>query len=172
MKTPFTDTHRVIADVIDEHNYIHEFRGQKIVYLLDLYTQLRYGERVTDCDFYPYMYGPFSPQIEDGFEDLKTEGWATQPDYLYGRVVSKYLSYDTTAERDISIEPSEYTDEIRTVTNATSDWTNKELQNWLKSSRVYQHAEYNRPIRFDRLEPMRDQLIENLTDAFPELVFP
>lgn len=164
----YTNLHRVIADIIDAHNYIHEVRGQKVVFMLDYYNQLANGERVTDCDFYPYMYGPYSQEVEDAFADLKENGWNTEMGWLYGKVVPKWISYDNVENRDVAVPASDHTDEIETVVRATENWRNKELRTWLKNSWIYQQTPFKRTIRFDRLGPVHDQLVDSLEEDFPE----
>lgn len=160
----------ILRDFLRHHKYLHEFRLQKLVYILDLVTSLKEdGKRATDADFKPYMYGSYSDSLRDTLNGLEGE-LPTEQDWLYGKVVTKYLGADHPRVNDGNPDGySQYEDLIEKIREATAGISNDDLENWSKESWLYENTDYDSEMNFEEVEKHEEEIREDLLDMFPEL---
>ena len=72
--TPTTLLENVITYLCFSANPLSSRKLVKLVYLVDLYHQQMFGERLTDVTFTHYKYGAWSPDIESCCEELYNKG--------------------------------------------------------------------------------------------------
>lgn len=158
------DIKRIIRELLERYDFLHEFRIQKLVYLADLVSKIERGERLTEADFKPYMYGSYSEEIRDTLQELEEEV-PNEPDYQYGNVTTKYTGSgggETVSSDDIE-------EIIERVKKATSGWSSEELGDWSKESWLYENTDYGSDMNFDRIESLREEIAAELNEKFPEL---
>ena len=162
------DLQAAIGELIEEFEFLHEFRIQKLLYIADLVAQLERGERITDADFKPYMYGSYSEEISNTLSQFEDEQKVEySPDYQYGDVTTKYTNLIDGADLTLSDEGVESI--LRRVKNATEGWTSQDLGEWSKESWLYKNTSYGSEMDFDRLEPVRTTVVEELESTFDGL---
>lgn len=152
----------LIRGFLSKKRYLHEFRLQKLVYIAELVATLEHGDRLTDADYKPYMYGTYSEDLRNSLNEMESE-LSTEPDLQYGKVTTKYLSCDA-PELDKKVEKI-----INRVDNATSGWSSEDLGDWSKESWLYENTQYGDSMDFDRVHPARKSVVTELQETFPDL---
>ena len=157
------DLKEVIREFLGHYSYLHEFRIQKLVYLLDLLSTLENNHRITDADFKPYMYGSYSEDIRDTLGELSSE-IETELDLQHGEITTKYLG-----NSDGGAVRQETKELIERVVETADGEKNTDLGKWSKDTWLYKSTEYGRQMNFERLKSKRRDIIEDLGDQFPDL---
>lgn len=170
------DLQSVFRDFLRHNHFLHELRVQKLVYLADLVSKLTRGERLTDADFKPYMYGSYSEDLRNTIESSREE-LPTGKDRHYGNVTTVYYGGKNEKGRlsgefdEPDIPDKEVQQIIEAVLEAVDGWRSEELGEWSKESWLYENTPYEEEMDFDRLEHVEEKAKEELVDAFPELEF-
>lgn len=160
------DLEAAISELMEEFDFLHELRIQKLLYIADLVSQLERDRRITDADFKPYMYGSYSDNISNTLSSFEKEGKIYfEPDYKYGDVTTKYTEMQDGQE--LNDEKAE--EILQRVIEATSGWTSKDLGKWSKDSWLYKNTSYGSTMNFDRLSTVKDAVAKDIEDVFDEL---
>lgn len=72
-RSDFVEIQEVIVEFLSKYDALYEKRIQKLVFYGEIYTAQNYGMRLTDADFMPYHYGPYSRLLSNGLEELKED---------------------------------------------------------------------------------------------------
>lgn len=162
------DLQAAIGELIEEFEFLHELRIQKLLYIADLVAQLERGERITDADFKPYMYGSYSEEISNTLSQFEDKGKVEySPDYQYGDVTTKYTDLTDGEETTLSDEKAE--EILERVKDATEGWTSQDLGEWSKESWLYKNTNYGSEMDFDRLDPVKTTVADELESTFDDL---
>lgn len=164
----------VFQEFLRRNHFLHEFRVQKLVYLADLVSKLKRGERLTDADFKPYMYGSYSEDLRNTINNSQDE-LPTGKDRHYGNVTTVFYGGKTDKGRSArvfeqpALQDEEAQEIIEAVLEAVDGWRSEELGDWSKESWLYENTPYDEEMDFDRLEEVDEKVKEELVDTFPEL---
>lgn len=60
----------VVIEFLSKYEALYEKRIQKLVFYGEIYAIENYGERLTDADFMPYLFGPYSRRLHNVVEEL------------------------------------------------------------------------------------------------------
>lgn len=151
----------VIRGFIETNEYLHEYRLQKLVYLAELLSlRDRGGNRLTNADFKPYMYGAYSDELSERLDELKHE-FGTKADTHHGKVVTAYTSPDS----DTDLE-GETLGLIKKVNEIVRDgrFSNEDLAEWSKSTLLYQGTPFGEEMDFDDYGDNKDRLKQDLSE--------
>ncbi|WP_247729575.1 type II toxin-antitoxin system antitoxin SocA domain-containing protein [Halovivax limisalsi] len=121
---------------------LYEFRLQKLVYLAELLSLAKRGERITNTEYVPYMYGCYSEELSNTLEDLEGS-LPTMPEMKRGKIVTKYQSDGEEIKVDSEIE-----DIVESVVEATSGIGSEDLGKWSKKTDLYSKSEYAETMKF------------------------
>ena len=154
----------VIQAFLQEHDYLHEFRLQKLIYLAELvHGQLEENRLVEDVEYKPYMYGSYSEDVSDKLEDLDDE-LESLPDYQHGKMTKRYIASDESLG---SIEDEIAKEIIKAVSDVTSSKRSVDLEKWSKSTSLYEETPYDQPMNFEDMDT--EDFVEDVLNEFPEL---
>lgn len=159
-----------IADVIrgflDNYDHLYEFRLQKLVYVAELVHWLDEGDRLTDADFKPYMYGSYSEAVGKTLQSLEEE-IPHETSRKYGNITTKYKNPGS----DSSASAGGHQQLLEAVADATRDAETADLEDWSKQSWLYRNTEYDSEMDFEDIDEKgaREQVREELLNAFPKL---
>lgn len=158
-----TDTRDIIRAFLEEHEHgVHEFRLQKLIYLLEL-VLAQENERATDLDYKPYMYGSYSEELGDELEKMKRDtNLTTKADYQHGKVTTKY--FPSGEEPDIEEDLRE---KIKKISSEV-DMKNEDLGQWSKETKLYKETEYGTEMNFNDFS--EEDFEEDVLEHFPEIV--
>lgn len=168
------DLKSIFKEFLRHNHFLHEFRVQKLVYLADLVSKLKRGERLSDADFKPYMYGSYSEDLRKTVESSRDE-LPTGKDRHYGNVTTVYYGgkSDKGQTDEVFDEPAIQDEEVQEIIEAVLDavdgWRSEELGDWSKESWLYENTPYEEEMDFDRLEQVDEKVKEDLVNTFPEL---
>jgi len=168
------DLKSVLQEFLRHNHFLHEFRVQKLVYLADLVSKLKRGERLTDADFKPYMYGSYSENLRNTINSSQDE-LPTGKDRHYGNVTTVFYGGNTDKGRSAGVfeqpalQDEEAQEIIEAVLEAIDGWRSEELGDWSKESWLYENTPYDEEMDFDRLEEVDEKVKEELVDTFPKL---
>jgi uncharacterized phage-associated protein len=129
----------VIRHLINLHNYLHEKRIQKLVFLADLRSIQSRGRRLVEADFKRYYHGVFSEQVAltlGSMQDLKTEPEMTLDNTVTVRYCRPDFPYQTPS---LGEDDKRILNEIVAVYRKT---TNEELADIGKSTRLWESVEF------------------------------
>lgn len=170
----FPDLETVIREILARHKYLHEFRLQKLVYLVDLIYKLNNGDRLTDADFKPYSYGAFSQDVRDTLEEIEPN-IPSEPDWQHGKSTTRYLGGNDpdVDDQEIRSEDSSCPDDdveevIDVVRDMTGEISSEDLGDWSKESWLYKNTEYDEEMNFSRLDEVGENIENNIIEKFPE----
>jgi len=136
----------VVSFFLNEHNFIHEKRLQKLIFLADLHSLQTTGKRLLDADFKPYYHGVFSDMISAGLQSMK--GLLSQPDVAPdGRTTIVFLKppkpypTKTLGRAELNI--------LRETFEAYKALTNEDLAELGKHSLLWDSAEFAQPFDYE-----------------------
>lgn len=158
----------VIKGFLREYEFLHEYRLQKLIYILDLLAVEKEGNRITNADFKPFMYGSYSEEIGDALESLERDPEVdTKPDMHHGKTTVAYMA-DEIQDEEI---PDNIEELIKEVIQVTKGSSNDELGNWSKETWLYNNTPYGEEMDFmDYLKNIeRGRISSDLEKRFPEL---
>jgi uncharacterized protein YwgA len=164
----------IIKAFLRKYRYLHEFRLQKLVYLVEIISKLERKSRITDADYKPYMYGVFSQDVRDVLSDLESD-LPNEPDWQYGKTTTKFIGAKGGVpaekfqhqENDIDYEwLDEVTEAIQTSTKGISS---EDLGKWSKNSWLYENTQYDSEMDFSQLDSVDDRVRDELLEQFPKL---
>ncbi|WP_396611596.1 hypothetical protein ACH9L7_15560 [Haloferax sp. S1W] len=153
-----------IRGFLNEYEYLHEFRLQKLLYIAEMINSVSKENRLTDAEFKPYMYGSYSEDLSDTLENLDESGEIpSEPDWQYGKTATKYLgTADQQAEHEI-----DHNNLFQEIREALKGVTSEDLGKWSKETFLYENTDFGSEMRFDRLD--KDKAINDLEKISPKL---
>lgn len=151
----------IILAFLEEHRFLHEYRLQKLVYLAELLSIKNSGQRLTNAEFKPYMYGAYSKDVSKALEDLESEAEVpTFVDSRHGKVTKAFKGRGEKTDLDegtLSI--------VDSVVNITRRKSNEELADWSKSTWLFENTPYGDNMDMLKYETnFTDKLEEDLED--------
>ena len=154
----------LIRGFLDKYKFLHEYRLQKLIFFADLFAAEKYGERLTDTDFMPFMYGSYSDDVSNVLQELEENpDVSSKTDMHHGKTVTAYVG-DSVDTSDLNDEVVEIIEQVHTVTNSKS---NEELAQASKDSWLYEETEYAEEMNFrEYAEKVRDGEIESDIERF------
>lgn len=154
----------IIKAFLSHHKFLHEYRLQKLVYLLELYHVSKNGEPLNSADFKPFMYGAYSEDVSSTLEELEDE-ISTKKDIHHGKRTKVYLGHNVDA--DVSEEIS---DLIQNICKATNNLSNDDLAKWSKQTQLFETTPYGDTMEIHKYSNQSKQdLKSELIEDFPEL---
>mgnify|MGYP006284491345 CR=1 FL=1 len=157
-----TETEKnILHEIISKHDYIHEFRIQRIVYLSDIIWYLKNNQRMTTFDYKFFKKGVFSSEMRNLLEELDERDIKTFSDFRVGNETYIYVERD-----DIScIENETVRETIELAIGVTKEVSASELDSWSKETvpDLYPRS----LIIFENLD--KDRVTNVTLDYFPEL---
>ncbi len=63
----------VVIEFLSKYEGLYEKRIQKLIFYAEVETAMKTGQRLTDANFMPYDYGPYSRAITQVLEELSEE---------------------------------------------------------------------------------------------------
>jgi len=159
----------IIQEFLRHNRFLHEYRLQKLIYLLELLSIEENGERVTNLEFKPYMYGSYSEELSNTLEKMIREDEVEiQPDMHRGKV-TKAIMQKEDSDNDI---PQDIRERISKVQNSIEKISNDELANWSKNSWLYKNTDYDDEMEFIDYSHLisSDKSQSDIRRRFPELV--
>jgi uncharacterized phage-associated protein len=64
----------IVVEFLSRYEGLYEKRIQKLIFYGEIATAIKTGQRLTDADFMPYDYGPYSRAITNVLDELVEEG--------------------------------------------------------------------------------------------------
>lgn len=123
----------IIVEFLSRYEGLYEKRIQKLVFYGEIATGIKTGERLTDANFMPYDYGPYSRSITDALDSLVDEGRIS---------IKENGQYATTLSGgNISPKKTYLIDKIHSETNrmSTDELVDRAKDTWLWQN--YDYAE-------------------------------
>lgn len=168
----------VVRGFLSHYNFLHEFRLQKLVYLADVIYKIASGDRLTNADFTPYMYGSYSEDLHKTLEELeKNEAIPTEPDWQYGKTVTKFLGEKNPK---VNSESSPYKIDggldrperelIEGIFQALEGVSSEDLGKWSKDTYLYENGDFGEDMPFEDLnvEKNKNQVKQELKELSPD----
>lgn len=154
----------LIKYILSEHRFLHEFRLQKLVYLVELTSQCHNEDTLTDAEFKPYMYGAYSEDISNKLDNIDS-GIRKSVDKRHGELTN---AYHWEGSEGPSVEDSDLIDR---VIQAVRSKSNDELASWSKETGLFENTPYGEPMKFsDYYDEEKERLRQDLRKEFPELL--
>lgn len=165
----------VVIGFLEQNEFLHEYRMQKLIYIADLVSELKKGheKRITNADFKPYMYGTYSEDVRDELQDLSDRGDINcQLERKNGNITKRYSEKDRRNKSDsdrMDSKTASINKILEEVNKATFGQSNDDLGEWSKESWLYRNTEYGTEIDFDKVHRAEKEAKKELIDQFPQL---
>lgn len=136
-------------------DYLLDQAIQKLTFISDLYCTEQYGARITEVEYKPTMYGPYSEDIDKTLEMIR------------GQTRTKHTLFDGDQYRQYSwkepvFEPNGTHDEIlKAVYNTFKDTPLDDLVAESKSNRLFDETEFGEPMDFAEY---REKLLQGVVE--------
>ena len=152
---------QLIKGFLSKHDFLHEYRLQKLIYLAELFWLEDNESRLTDANFKPYMFGSYSEDISVMLEELQGEV-RTTVDMRHGKL--------TTAYHGDNIDmPDDVAEIVEEVCSMAGDKSNEDLATWSKNTHLYQETNYGDLMNFqDYLERYKETEESDVSSEFGE----
>lgn len=69
-RSDLEELREVVVEFLSKYEALYEKRIQKLIFYGEVYTIENYGERLTNADFMPYLFGPYSRRLSNVIEEL------------------------------------------------------------------------------------------------------
>lgn len=137
---PSKELQQLIEGLLEKHNFLHEYRLQKLVYLAELlYAQRTNGESLTKANFKPYRYGAYSEDVKRALKDLsKQPEIKAEHKRKYGNDTCTYKPNNLDKDHPEHIQKL-----VDIVVNLSRNVSNDELANWSKSTYLFDKTDYD-----------------------------
>ncbi|AAV47143.1 unknown [Haloarcula marismortui ATCC 43049] len=157
-KDPPVSLQEVIKAFLQTHQFLHQYRLQKLIYLAELmYREKHEGRPLTEAEYKPYMYGAYSEDVDDTLSELRGD-----PE-VKAENQHRYRNSKTTYKgeiEDLDI-PSDVEDLVEVVTNMTRRMSSDDLAQWSKSTYLFDETDYNDEMEFEKyLSAIREGEVE------------
>lgn len=133
----------LLAYLIEQHDRILDERIQKVAFYAEAIYHREHGERLTDAEWRPFMYGMYSPDARRALDDMKDNGAEIRHTMNNGRRTVAYVNPP---------EPAELPEDVGAFLDGaieeTRDVTTGELISWTKGTRLFQTTDFDTPADF------------------------
>lgn len=153
-KGPSDNLRLLIEGLLEEHNFLHEYRLQKLVYLAELlYAERTDGDNLTDANFKPYRYGAYSEDVKKKLKEIsKNPEIKAEYNRKYGNDTCTYKPNNLNKNL-----PKEINELIEVVLNLSRHVSNEDLAKWSKSTYLFKETDYDDEMNFkDYIDYLRD----------------
>lgn len=136
----------LLAFFINQYDRAIGFRLQKLAFYAEAVYHQEQGDRLTNVEWRPYMYGMYAEDISNALQDFQDSSEAETTKTLYkGKCTVAHLS--PPAEHTIADEHHEF---LTGIHEETKSIDTGELMQWTKEHPLYQRTEYAEVVDFDR----------------------
>lgn len=141
----------LLAYFIQSTTGVIEHRLQKLLFYTEAVHYSEHGERLTDVNWNPYMYGMYSEDIRSALDEMREDGAEVTRVIRYGKRQLSYLRARNPGE--FSTEEKQFLDEIHTE---LEDVCTADLCQWTKDHPLFDATEWGDVADFSQLPALQD----------------
>lgn len=144
----------VIASFMRRHDGLTSRQIQDIVYYADYRHYESKGERLTQADFAPSMYGMYSEMVKRALEQMEPDCKTTMTLNTHRQAVTAYI------EPPVDIDVWELTDEwVAEICCDTQEYPWEALRSFSNETPLYEITDHGEPADFSLIDRHPDRYI-------------